>query len=81
MRTIWVACGAGLVAASLAGCAETRSLGSTIGSGAAAVVATVAGEPDNFLDRRISRPLDDAARLAARTAQLRALETAAPGSR
>jgi surface antigen len=44
------------------------------------MVATVAGEPDDFLDRRISKPLDDAARTAARAAQLRALEAEPAGT-
>lgn len=68
-----------LIAAGLAGCAETRSLGSSIGSGAEHVVATVAGSGEPFLDPRIARPLDAPAREEAAAAQLRALETAIPG--
>ncbi|HVV93421.1 MAG TPA: hypothetical protein VHD15_08385 [Hyphomicrobiales bacterium] len=79
MRSIWLA-GAGLLAAGLAGCAETRSLGSTIGTSAAEMVASVAGEPDDFLDRRVAKPLNAAARLTAAAAQLRALETAPAGT-
>jgi surface antigen len=80
MRSLWLA-GAGLlVAAGLAGCAETRNLGSTIGGDAAALVKSVAGEPDDFLDRRVSKPLDEPARIAAAAAQLRALETAPAGT-
>jgi surface antigen len=67
--------------AALAACAETRSIGSTIGTGAQAVVARVAGtEAAAFLDPRVAKPLSAAARVAAAAAQLRALDTAQPGT-